>query len=71
MKIVLEFNLPDDKFLSEAAIQGPEWIFAMDDLDRWLRTQLKHGDVGEDYQVIRDKLQECLKERGLNLDVIY
>jgi hypothetical protein len=47
-----------------------DWALTLWDLDQYLRNQLKYHDVGEDYQVIRDKLHELLEERQLSLDMV-
>ena len=51
MKATLEF---DDRHDLLMALNGPEAITLLSEIDNMLRTQLKHGDPETD----RDKLQE-------------
>ena len=70
MKAILVWNLPEEQMEYEVVSRGMDWALTLWDLDQYLRNQLKYHDVGEDYQVIRDKLHELLEERQLSLDMV-
>lgn len=71
-KVILEFNLPDDKHDAEVAQKAWEFVFVIQDLDNHLRAINKHGLEGyedpsacEAAQKIRDKLWELVNERNI------
>jgi hypothetical protein len=44
MKAVLEFDLDTEQELFECAVEGIVWRQAMQEMDKYLRDKLKHGD---------------------------
>ena len=70
MKAILVWNLPGEQMEFEVVSRGMAWALTLWDLDQYLRNQLKYHDVGDDYQVVRDKLHELLEERDLSLDMV-
>ena len=69
MKAILEFNLPDDNCDFKIASNAMEWALSINELDDWLRSQIKYGDKDE-LQPVRDQLHEILESYNLNLDMI-
>lgn len=73
MKAILEFNLPEDYTEFDLAIKGSDWSHAMWELNQWLRSQIKHPELGmsddtyKAFDETRDKLYEILNEAGLKL----
>lgn len=43
MKAILEFNLPDESYEHDNAINGHKWRELVCDIDQQCRTWLKHG----------------------------
>ena len=65
MKITLEFDNRGDALL---AMQGKDWMMAMDELQEWLREYVKYGETpGPAVNEVRIKLFEILRERNLRL----
>jgi len=56
-------NLEDSKDISKI-FQFRKYISVIQDLDAFLRAQIKYGDRHE-YQPIRDKLWELIKEEEI------
>lgn len=70
MKAVLKFNLPEDRFDFEAASKAPQYIFALQHLDEWLRGILKYEAEPldkETIQKVRDRLHQELADEGVDL----
>ena len=72
MKAFLKFDLPEDQEKYEICNNAlkmfdnaPKYDAALCDFDHWLRSQIKHGD--KDWQEVRDKLHECLADRGVSI----
>lgn len=71
MKTILEFNLPEDQEEMRFAMQGAEATTALQELDNWLRSKIKYGQLEQDseaiYQECRDKLNELLSARDVRI----
>jgi hypothetical protein len=67
----LTFTLPDEQEEFYHAAKGADWRCALEDMDAYLRSRLKHEDLSEDadkaLDAARQKLHEFLAERGLSL----
>lgn len=69
MKLILEFNLPEDEWNAQKAQNAFKYYSVLKDLDDYLRNICKHCDPKQlDAQGCRDKLWEFLKEEGLDLE---
>ena len=70
MKATLSFELPAEDEDFDAALRGHLWRDAMRELDEWLRTRIKHGelDAGEHDALsdARDMLRDAMNKRGLS-----
>ncbi len=67
MKARLEFNLPADSEEHKSALNGSRYLAMLDDMDNYLRSELKYNDklTDEQYAVfekIRAKLIEIRYE---------
>lgn len=74
MKVILEFNLPEEEFECREAMSGHNMYGALWDLDNELRSKLKHGLGGLDkaspgrvLEWVRGRLHELLADRGVKL----
>jgi hypothetical protein len=73
MKAILEYTLPEESQEYEFAMNGANYLFAIQEFDNYLRSELKYNNElspNEDkvIQKLRDKLYECLNERGVTID---
>ena len=70
MKATLSFELPAEDEYFDAALRGHLWRDAMRELDEWLRTRIKHGELDAgDHDALsdaRDMLRDAMNERGLS-----
>jgi len=55
MKATLTFNLPDEESNLNYALKGIDYKIALDDVESYLRTRIKHEEVTEE---VRDTLKE-------------
>jgi hypothetical protein len=67
MKVVLEFNLPEDREEYEWAFHGSELQAVVLELDTYLRNKIKYRDAGKETDDIRAELHKMLGERGLSI----
>lgn len=72
-KVILEFDLVEDKYEMESALNGAKWRNLVWDLDQRLREELKYNDnlTGVGYEVvekIREYLHEMKTANGLTLE---
>jgi hypothetical protein len=71
MKAILEFNLPEEDEEYRHAVHGIDYSIVIDEIDNYLRGQLKYNcdnlseEVQAALQLVRDKLWEEMNERGL------
>lgn len=66
MKVVLEFNLPEDREEYDYALDGILYSIVIDDLDNWLRAKHKYEDQETiTIEEVRSKLNELKNERNL------
>lgn len=74
MKAILEFDLSEEGEEMRMAIDGHKWLFAMWDLDQWLRNKLKYEDLTEDedkaYSATREWLRDLLYYKGISFEVV-
>jgi hypothetical protein len=66
MKAKLIFNLPEEQEEFNDAVNGSAFKTAIWELDQYMRSQLKHGDLPDDVhekvQEIRDQLHSILND---------
>lgn len=66
MKGILEFSLPEERENFDIAQKGLDYLCALDEMDNWLRSKIKYGNLPEEqekiYQECRDKLFEFRSE---------
>lgn len=70
-KAFLCFDLPEEREEYELAVRGPAQAFAWQELDEWLRRQLKYRDdlhpVSRDaFETVRAKMREIESDRDLS-----
>lgn len=72
MKAILEFDLPEDNWEFQSAINGSKYKSAIWDYDQWLRSEMKYGDLDEKiykaYETCRKELRKILEEDNLFIE---
>lgn len=66
MKSTLEFNLPEEQDLLEAAIKGP-YLEALVDIEIWnavFRPAIKYGAYSDSYGAAQKRLNELLRDES-------
>jgi len=66
MKAILEFNLPEDKENFDLANNGLNYYSALFEFDQWLRSEYKHNNKEEMYEV-RRKLNKIINENNITI----
>ena len=72
MKVTIEFNLPEERGAHTDAIHGSDWRCVVQEMDNWLRDQVKyradeHGFSVTGLELARKELHELIDDRGLDL----
>jgi hypothetical protein len=69
MKAILKFDLPEEQEEFNDAVNGNAFKAVIWELDQYMRSQLKHGDlpdnVHEKVQEIRDQLHSILDDNNV------
>ena len=66
MKVILEFNLPEDKEEYDTASKGMDWALLVLDIDQFIRNKIKYEqDKDGILQLVRDRLYLNMEEKGL------
>ena len=72
MKAKLTFNLPEEQEEFNDAVNGNAFKAVIWELDQWMRSQLKHGDLADDVhekvQEIRDYLWELMTDNKVSYE---
>jgi len=67
----LRFQLPEEQFEFETAVDAAKWYHVAVDVDEYLRQQIKYkslsSDVFKALQDVRTMLHETVTEEGLQL----
>lgn len=71
MKAILKFNLPEDTYEFNSAVNGAKYRSSLFDLDQTLRSKIKYNEnltheQMEIYEEIRNLLHEVLEDNGVN-----
>jgi hypothetical protein len=73
MKAILQFQLPEEANEHKIAVQAPDVLTVLYDLDRWLRNEIKYGQRPEEQeralQRCRDKLWDLIDDTGVDIDL--
>jgi len=74
MKAILEFDLPDDNYDFERAVEGRRWQWFAHNFNEFLKKEKKWNDklTDEQYNLLEDvhtKFIELLEEERLSLDI--
>jgi hypothetical protein len=66
MKVILEFNLPEDKEEYDTASKGMDWALVAWHIDDFIRNKIKYEqDRDGVLQLVRDELNFRIEEKGL------
>lgn len=69
MKVILVFDLPEERKDLEYALRGVDYSIVLDDLKNWLRNEYKYVEhTEEEYNIIekvRNMINELSIERNL------
>ena len=72
MEATLKFNLPEEQPEFDNAVNGTKWSLVAWELDQYLRSKIKHGELPQEaydaFEECRDKLYEIKGEYGLVFD---
>jgi hypothetical protein len=72
MKAVLEFDLPEDNYDFQAAINGNNYKSAIKDFDELIRSEMKYKELSKDtykaYDFCRKELRKILAEDNLFIE---
>ena len=74
MKAILEFDLPDENYHFERAVEGRRWQWFAHNLNEYIKKEKKWNDdlTDEQYLVLErmeKKFWELLEEERLSLDI--
>lgn len=73
MKIVIEYNLPDDAYEYNKASNATAYMLCLQELHEWLRSQVKYApeemtqEVYDTYEMIYEKLSSIIAENNATL----
>jgi len=63
MEAILKFNLPEDKYELNTAINGERISLAIQELDQWLRNEIRNNsNISEDTDDAYDKCRSQIRE---------
>jgi len=70
MKAKLEFNLPEEQYEFDTAINGGKWKQVVWEIQQFLRKEIKYNDkITEEqyqaYRIVQDELYNKIAEYGL------
>ena len=66
MKAILEFDLPEDEELFQAADKGMDWALLVLDIDQFIRNKIKYEQDREGVlELVRKELNFQMEEKGL------
>ena len=72
MKVLVEFDLPEEENTMQRHLRGPAAHDCLWEFDQHLRGQIKHGDISEELgdalQALRDYLHQVCWEHSVLLD---
>jgi hypothetical protein len=72
MKAVLEFDLPEDNYDFQAAINGNNYKSAIYNFDQLLRSEMKYKELSNEtynaYEWCREELRKILEEENLFIE---
>ena len=72
MKAVLEFDLPEDNYDFQAAINGNNYKSAIYNFDQLLRSEMKYKELSNEtynaYEWCREELRKILEEDNLYIE---
>lgn len=60
MKATLEFDLPEDTRDHKYALAGLDALLALEAIDQWASSILKHGEPGDEARRLLEHLRENL-----------
>ncbi len=72
MKVILEFNLPEENHEFANATQGSKMRSVLWELDQWLRSKLKYDELTNEqydsFKQTREYLRSLLIDENIDLD---
>jgi hypothetical protein len=71
MKAILKFNLPEEQEEFELASNAVKYSIVLSDIDNYLRSKIKYGDLAEGeykiYQEVREQLWQHIQDQNIQL----
>jgi len=71
MKVILEFNLPEDEQEHRRCVHATDLCSFIWDFQDYLRTQHKYADPPEGIDKIYEKWFDLLGENDIHMDKLY
>lgn len=73
MTATLSFNLPEDRYEFDAAVQGEQWRSALNELDQELRNRIKYEEnkntlCSNTMSFLRERISEIMAANNLSFD---
>lgn len=69
MKVILEFDLPEETDLYQHAMNGTRYLYVLQELDNELRSLVKYENKEViSIEKVRDLIRSLSDERGVTLD---
>ena len=67
MKAILEFTLPEEQEDHRVAVEGMKYLIILQELDNWLRAEIKYNDAGPEVQKCRDNLHSIAAQHDISI----
>ncbi len=73
MTASLSFNLPEDRYEFDAAVQGEQWRNTLSELDQELRNRIKYDEnknalCSNTMSFVRERISELMAANNLSFD---
>lgn len=65
-KVTMTWELPEEQNEFMEAFLGWQWKSVVQEMDEWLRRQIKYSGKNE-YEAVREALREMINDEGLSL----
>lgn len=73
MEGTLKFNIPEEEIEFRMAIDSPKYFNSLWEMDRWLRSEIKHNDSLNEVQYdtfeqVRNKLHDIMSDNDIRFN---
>ena len=63
----LRYKLPDESMDHRAALAGVDALLALEKIDQWLRSVLKHGEPSEETASLAEEIRQMIPHELLEI----